>query len=635
MRRVYKLPHKDFVCSGPPQGLLTNGFGSYVALDDSLSYQGWYVLQPKRWRMQKIIESITPLDEGECVSFYNQLFAMRREFASGAQDTFSIYQKILFYTTLNMKGRLRITFDHRESYEQSRLGRIYDVAVENDFVLVSFIQREGQGEEYRHYVGIKGIRDVELLSQWREKTYTTDKRRNAASSYWVFDAFTCKPGHHVVFASAQTKAEARTLADIAYYHFDDIISSLHERKLFSVPTFPTIFDQQLRAATQLASDSLQSLHQRFTFDHRFFTGVLAGLPWFFQLWSRDELISLGGLLSLAQQQGHEHHLEAVRTILKRHMNSIRADGTLANRYPHSDLGSIDAFGWLAKRTVDFLKLAQNTKQLYTLLSPEDLVHWHDALSKGLQRSKQRIGVGGQQGTRLFSNKFCETWMDTSYHDDGRAGVRIEIQALYYAVYEALIYIGKLIRSKNVEAYKREQRLFKQAVRQHFFDKKYGPLLVDGKDDELNVDKTYRPNVFLAAYIAQDLCTKEEWKRIFENHLRELYVSWGGLRTIGKEHPLYQPSYTGEDNKSYHRGDVWYFVNNLAALMLFRIDKDGFKHVIDQLVNASAQDILELGFAGHASEVSSAHAQEAHGCYAQAWSAATYLELMSELYPADE
>jgi len=642
IRRVYKLPQKDYVCSGPMAGLLTNGFGSYIALHDSFSYRGWYVLQPKKWRMQKIIESITPLDEGKCETLYNQLYGLRRQFASGAEDTFTPYQKILFYNTFQFTGRVRISFDHRESYEQSRLGRIYNIDITEDFVLVTFIQNDENGEEYKHYVGIKGIDNVELLQNWREEKYAVDAERNAANSYWIYDAFTCKPRHHVVFASAESKSEARTLADIAYFHFDDIVGNVHEQTHQKIPEFPSVENHELKAATQLASWSLNSLHQKYSFDHRIFTGILAGLPWFFQIWSRDELISLGGLIALAKQKHDtengtsEQTLENIKFILERHLKAILPNGTLSNRYPKSELGSIDSFGWLAKRVVDFLKEAKDQKQVYSLLSLEDLISWYNALEKGLEQAKKHYGLQTEEsGAMLFKNKFCETWMDTSYHDDGREGIRVEIQALFYAVYTAINHIGKIIHSSKRNHYKNEQKQFKKLFREQFLEPTFKGLLLDGRNSEGLADTSYRPNIFLAAYLAENLCTKKEWKQIFDVHLQKLFLPWGGISTIDKSSTLFQPLYTGENNKSYHRGDVWYFVNNIAAMALYEIDPQYYSKQIQKIIFASAKDITELGFSGHASEVSSAVVQEAQGCYAQAWSAATFVELMELMHPYDE
>ncbi len=462
MKRIYMLPHHQLVCNGSCQGLLTNGFGSYYAIAPKLSYQGWYQLNPSNWRMQKIIESITPLDEGDCVSLHHQFYGLRRTYKSGAQDTTLHYQKVLLYSTLKLKGRILLTLDGRESYDGSELGREYSVDIKEDFALVTFTQKDSKGKIiFQHYLGIKGVRNVEWLNNWKEKHYESDAKRKSRSNYWVCDALTFMPRHHVVFSYGRTPAEARTLADIAYFHFDDIMSNLHEQALRTLPNFENIPDKYLQAAGSCATWSLQSLYQRFSFNHRMFRGVLAGLPWFYQLWSRDELISLGGLLSLVKRHNDEVLLKELKRILRRHLKSI-TKGKLANRFPHSDLGSVDALGWLAKRVLDYLKITKSLKQLYTLFTLGELVFWFTALEKGLKEAKESYYKDG-----LFTNTFCETWMDTSYHDDGRVGYRIEIQALFCAVYDALIYLGKIIDSKKVANYMAERKTFKQRIRKKF------------------------------------------------------------------------------------------------------------------------------------------------------------------------
>jgi glycogen debranching enzyme len=238
------------------------------------------------------------------------------------------------------------------------------------------------------------------------------------------------------------------------------------------------------------------------------------------------------------------------------------------------------------------------------------------------------------GATLFTNKEKETWMDTSYEDDGRKGVRIEIQALFYSLYEAINLLGKLTDSKDVFQYHKEQSEFKKAIRMTFLQDDFPGLLIDGKNDG-HIDKTYRPNVFLAAYVARGLLSTKEWKVVIDAHLKKLYLPWGGIASIDKDDSRFQSSYTGQNNKSYHRGDSWYFINHIAAKVMFELDDEHYKTEIAAIIYASTKDILEEGFAGHASEISSASVQEAHASLAQAWSSATFIELVDTLYPSDD
>lgn len=630
MKRVYKLPHKDLICNGSCQGLLTNGFGSYYAFAPEMSYQGWYQLEPKQWRMQKIIESITPIDEGECTKLYHQFYGLRKIYTSGAQDTILHYQKALLYSTFNLKGRIKVTLDGRESYDGSDIGRDYEITVNDDFVLIKFVHKDESGKiKNQHYICIKGVRNVEQIKEWKEKHYNFDKERNAKANYWVYEALTFIPRHHVTFSYAKTEHEARTIADIAYFHFDDIMGSLHEQSIRILPQFVNIPDNYLQAAGMSAGWSLQSLYQRFSFDHRIFSGVLAGLPWFFQIWSRDELISLGGLYSIVKRHKDEQLLQDLKRILKRYVKGV-TNGSVTNRYPYSELGSIDAIGWLAKRINDFLKLTKSLKQLYTLFTIEELVLWFDTLVGALEDAKKKHMKNG-----LFFNKSCETWMDTKYQDEGREGYRIEIQALFYTMYDAIISLGKLIDSEKTLIYRKEQHEFRRRVKEKFIRKDFAGLLLDGLDENMHEDRTYRPNVFLAAYIAPDLLLHSQWSKVFEKYLEELYLPWGGVSTINEDNSLFQPTYTGEDNRSYHRGDSWYFVNNIVAMVLYKHNVTKYELQIRKIMIASAKDILEFGFAGHASELSSASVHDGLASLAQAWSSATFVELLDDLFPMDD
>lgn len=625
VKRVCKLPTGDYVSNGSLSAILTNGFGGYFSIDESLSYQGWYVLSPKQWRMQKVIESITPLGLN-CEELQTNLSNIRRKFSPTISDSFFAYQKTLLYSSVGMTDTyVRLTLDHRQSYDLSRMGRNYDIQVNDDLVTIKFTQ-DG---EYTSYLSIKGVRNVRLVNSWKEKSYSFDESRGSQSSYWVFDAIDFIPSPHVVFSTSTSLNEAKTVADISYFHFDDIISNVqtqsNENLLINHHT-----DGELSAAITCSANSVRSLLSNFSFDHRIMPGIYAGLPWFFQIWSRDELISLGGLISLAKEEHDKDLFSKIKSILFRHLNAVLPSGDLSNRFPRSDLGSVDSLGWLAKRIHDFLIVLREEKVLYTFFSPVELVGWSNHLKDALVKVKKSRLKNG-----LFKNDFNETWMDTSYHDDGRTGFCIEIQALYHALYSAIIFIERLVKSPFTNQIINEQKEFTKKIRDSFIDENFSAYLIDHLNPLGHPSREFRPNIFLAAYLAPDILSKKEWLKVFDSHIENLYVPWGGFSTINHDHSLYQPSYTGQNNKSYHRGDVWYFINNIAAIVLDNFSREIYKKQIQSIERSSARDCLELGFIGHCSEVSSSSFQEAQGCFSQAWSAATFLELSLSRYSDDD
>lgn len=159
------------------------------------------------------------------------------------------------------------------------------------------------------------------------------------------------------------------------------------------------------------------------------------------------------------------------------------------------------------------------------------------------------------------------------------------------------------------------------VRDEFFD---GSLLADGSDDS-----RVRPNIFIAYYAYEELLTQDEWVRVFRTAVSTLFLEWGAFASIDPADALFLEQHTGENDASYHRGDAWYFLSNLAAVCLLRVSEE-FLPVAKRVFAASKQDLLFGGACGHCSEISSACAREAFGCWSQAWSASTFIELAAVL-----
>ena len=118
---------------------------------------------------------------------------------------------------------------------------------------------------------------------------------------------------------------------------------------------------------------------------------------------------------------------------------------------------------------------------------------------------------------------------------------------------------------------------------------------------------------------------------FENSLKSLWLGWGGLSTIDINNKLFTDDHTGEINKSYHRGDSWFWLNNLAAIELNKINPKKFQNQIQKIISASTEDILWKGCIGCASELSSAKELKSQGCFNQAWSDAMYIEMVEEIF----
>jgi hypothetical protein len=154
-------------------------------------------------------------------------------------------------------------------------------------------------------------------------------------------------------------------------------------------------------------------------------------------------------------------------------------------------------------------------------------------------------------------------------------------------------------TKNSIYHEKEQRLLEDS-RRKFWN---GRQLTD-----LN-NPIPDANIFVAAYLYPTFLTNEEWVTCFENVLPKLSTNWGGLT---------------KNNKSY------FWINNIAAIVLNRTNKTKFKETIKKIYKASKNEMLWSGALGTCSEYSSTKELTSEGIPANVASTATFVELEHEL-----
>jgi hypothetical protein len=315
--------------------------------------------------------------------------------------------------------------------------------------------------------------------------------------------------------------------------------------------------------------------------------IAAGYPWFHDAWSRDEIISLEPIIEHAPGVARDLLVSAA----ERDQGKQSVDG--------SSLASADTPGWLARRAGQLIKRS-------TALEDQTII------SDYLERRWEDVN----RHDELIANEARETWMDTDGGtDDDRRGIRIEIQAGWL---EALRFLTEHADASYQETYE----TVKQAVQQHLV--KSG-VAYDGREDGV-LDWRRRPNVFLAYYLHSDMLPDAVWEQTFDRVIDACWLDWGGLSSIGIEDALFCSHHTGVDNRSYHRGDSWYYVNNIAAMALHDLNPQKYLKYVEAIRRASRKDKENHGAIGACSEISSAAEQTSHGCFSQAWSDATLREL---------
>ena len=601
MQIVHAFAHKSLKkeVKGSPKAILTNRSGSYFFWEDSPTtrYSGlhWYDVSARR--MFKIIECIRLKGRSGTTQMIHNIHTLRKHAKENVETIFLPSASSSLIYTLDAPSEIELSLDIKESFDNREWGRHYQCWEERGCVVVEFVKRtnnrEDQShdqEEYHIYLAVCGHRSFAKSMEWVPREYESDKARSSPP----FMRYVIRPGtmkgKKFIFSVSHSKdAAIKEALGMAKKHAQMV--KKEERALQALmgqkDVARVLASKQINEATKMAFLCALASLDKLIVHNKKARFLFAGLPWFFQSWSRDSLVSLKAVWIL--------HPSLAKETLINYLNDIRDDGRLPN-VSGSAIGSADAIGWLFVRALG-KKIDDKLLKRAVTKAAEGLLNRH---------TEDGLEVNASQ----------ETWMDTVFNDDGRKGKRIEIQALRLAVLRAAH-----VMTRNGK-YRLKEQAMKEKVRKVFWN---GKILADGENDW-----TPRPNQFIAAYAYPDLLSKKEWEACFENALSKLWLPWGGLSTIDASHPFFQKNHTGANNASYHRGDSWFWMNNLAALVMQRTNGQKFSKHIEKIIAASTQEILWQGAIGHHAEVSSASQLRSEGCQSQAWSDAMFVELVIEM-----
>jgi glycogen debranching enzyme len=201
---------------------------------------------------------------------------------------------------------------------------------------------------------------------------------------------------------------------------------------------------------------------------------------------------------------------------------------------------------------------------------------------------------------------------------------LDIQVQFLEMVSFLVVISQLLnKKKDHEHLKEFEKLLVAKIRNAYL--RDGCLFNEPFEDRIS------SNIFLAYYFYPALLSNEEWEQAFDKALLHLKTQWGGIASLSHKDSRFKQEYTGENNLSYHNGDVWFWLNNYAAIAMNHLNEKKYRKEIAAILRTSTQDILKMGTIGFGSEVSSAKEQRAEGTQAQLWSTSTYLELIDQLF----
>lgn len=635
--------------------LLTNKKGSYCSFFSTPSsrYHGLFYFDEKTMDMYKLIENIELVGYGNPTGLKNKFYFVERK--KGDINELFLMPKnhnSLFYC-LNKESEIDLILDCRMSYDNREWGRHYAVSEEGGCIVIKFTKRTDLREdrssgtkEFELYLAIKSDSPYyKKNDEWVERHYTYDEERASPPfKRHVYNSLRLR-GKLFVFSMSKTRNAAVSECSSIFADIGGMKSrekSLFMEFLRKEPITRMLKNKGISHKIKIAYINAFNSLGNLALDAKNRCGLIAGLPWLFQFWPRDTLISLNALYKIDSM--------LAKKILFGFLGRISDEGRLppVDGNPASlHFVNADAHGWLflrcskiveeiskkkgaiasVRNSVALIRQNRNAcrrkikeclkKCSLAIRKRENELHrMHYEVESSLEKSIDRL-LKFHTKEGFETNGAKETWMDTDFEDGGRKGARIEIQALRLNMYRLMFEMG------GSQKYKVLENTLKEKLRHKFWN---GAWLADGAGDF-----AIRPNIFIAAYSYPGLLSNGEWSVCLGNALKSLWLEWGGLSTIDKNNPLFTPSSTGENPKSYHRGDSWFWINNMAALVLYRINEKKFGENIKKIIDAGAEEILWKGCIGCHSELSSAGELSSKGCFSQAWSSAMYIEAVDEIF----
>lgn len=616
--------------------VLSNSRGDFLNLglsSNSTKYEGLCVLDNKTLEVYKFLDEI--LLEGVEVSTVEYLgYSVKRKFISNVeslvqddvpQSDIDVQKKIttdkfylgpsggMIYEVSNYEGVINFDLDMRKLNDFDKWGRLYNVSIKDGVVLVEY-KKEKDGLFYSMFFGIKAINfSYDLIKDFVKKDYEYSKVRDTDFERYVYRLMRVNVNgqKRIIMGAGFSEAEVLEQISLLDIHeselekFDYLIySDFVSEKEFEKP-----ITQDFNVAYRLSNNAI----------YRFLnkdllagvnSGSYAGFLWFSNIWARDELVGLRSFINNSEEK-------IVKEKLFDYLNAIDSKTGMIKRINiDGSFQSVDACFWLAKRFEDFIFHLDENLRLNQVFSKTEL----EVVFYNLLNAFHKIVENyWDKDNELLKVKFGDSWMDTIDVD-----FPLDIQVQFLGMVSFLVILGTLIGKKSelVELGEFES-LLKAKIRDTYF--RSGVLYGEAHSDKID------SNVFLAYYFYPDLFLQSDWEQIFDKALAHLWNSWGGVSTISHKDTRYKENYSGENNLSYHLGDSWFWINNVAAIVMHDLNEKKFRSYISKIMMASTNDILKRGSIGFGSEISSSSEQRAEGNFSQMWSSSTYIEMIDKVF----
>ncbi len=403
-----------------------------------------------------------------------------------------------------------------------------------------------------------------------------------------------------------------------------------ERKRIRDKDFVTIRDKEIKRRQSLKLANLEediyadsflaySADQFLVRDVNSKYTVIAGYPWFAD-WGRDTMISLPGLCLGTGK------VEVGKDIIRRYLGYLK-NGLIPNMFPEDGVpplyNTADATLWLVEMMFRFFSHDEIKREPLLYKGLDDIItSYYKGESGEIYKDDDGFIVAGKKGTQL-------TWMDVKV--DGhvptpRHGKPIEIQALWYNALCWLIKYNLLLGEHEMVLMVSDYtRKLEDDFVQTYLE---GECYLDVYDSEGNEEagRQFRPNILIPFALTHNIIPLEKRSDILKRAKDELYIS-RAVRSLSSKDPSYKGTYRGdvkERDRAYHQGTgwgwlIWPFIKGLCEM-------DPDDRMIDDTLTTANRHLSSEGCFGHYNEIFDGDPpHQPRGCFAQAWSIASYIE----------
>jgi len=297
----------EFIGYSSNSGILItdlNGSFTYLQNNNDSKFNGIFYYDLDSKNMIKIISSIKINDGCDEIQIKDTNFSINNlELNYISNSTLQIKPQKLEEITIN--------FDVREIYDFSEWNKSYEIKKEDENNIVISYNKN----KFNFFIKIYSENiNFEKIENWEKEIYSKDQERNSPPfEFYTFKGLKIISQEPIIISYSKSLEETNIKLNDALKNTNN-----HEE-------INNIKDTRINHAYKLAKKSLNFLK----IEEEDFEGYFAGLPWFFQFWTRDEAISLSALIQ-------DNKYEEVKKIL----NSVQPDNKKQRNYRMVDRSSL-------------------------------------------------------------------------------------------------------------------------------------------------------------------------------------------------------------------------------------------------------------------------------------------------------